>query len=265
MVFYTRRDFFELEECHCGKALFRFHDTTKNIYVAKCQYTPTEFDLKMKRWVTSKKQPCNFIGTFNGERPVFSELTNTVKRITKNTSINLEERLNILFSFLIVSKLNSTLQEIDLIVKNRLRREPRKIYYYPTTGLFMREAGRESFEDYRTRIFSKKIIDYSEPPPKVVPKLPPVTFVKSEIIPKKVVTKVSTPRKKTVAHHFIDTPEEPETENSDSESSEEQDSDKEDSDYSDVENTDTEIDPEIELEAEIYDSDGNNSGYDYDD
>ena len=64
MVKFSKLDFFELEECKCNKPLFRFHDTSKNTYIAKCAYTTIEYDLKLKSWVTSKKQPCDFIGYY---------------------------------------------------------------------------------------------------------------------------------------------------------------------------------------------------------
>jgi hypothetical protein len=49
----TKKQFNELYECDCGKPLFKFTDTSRNISYARCSYTKEEYDIKKKAWVTS--------------------------------------------------------------------------------------------------------------------------------------------------------------------------------------------------------------------
>ena len=80
MVLYNKKDFDSIEECHCGKPLFRFHDTTKNILIAKCAYSNIEFDIKTKKWIVSKKQSCGFVGTYHCGKPVLIENKIIIKK-----------------------------------------------------------------------------------------------------------------------------------------------------------------------------------------
>ena len=170
---YTRSDYLEIDECYCGKRAFKYNDTTRNIFIAKCGTCMDEYDSKIKKWVKSKKQPCSFFCIYHGPRPVFQEVVKVIKAIPlqqEDPDKMLEEKLRLFFRFLFVSNHTSTLDEINLLVEKKLWRKPRLIYYFPTTALFMKESHRESFEDYRTRIFSKKIIDRSKllPPAPVI-------------------------------------------------------------------------------------------------
>ena len=168
----TYHQYNDLEECNCGKPLFKYVNTSKNHYISKCMYIKEEYDIKTKKWITSKKQPCNALYIYYGERPVFKEinqkigqiaptlnLTNLNKNLLLDKNKILEKRLREMFTYLLVSSHSSTLDEINLIVKNNLKRETLKTFYSPTTKLWMKEVCKESFEDYQTRIFSKKIVD----------------------------------------------------------------------------------------------------------
>jgi hypothetical protein len=158
----TKNAFCDIVDCHCGKPVFKYHNTSKNIFILKCAYVKYEYDLKTKKWSLSKKQPCALFCVYHAERPIlFKKVENVIVQITKFTEFTLEKRLRTLFRFLHVSNRTSTIQEVDLIVVNQLKREPRKVYYYPSIGL-PRVSHRESFIDYETRIFSEEIVDRSE-------------------------------------------------------------------------------------------------------
>ena len=70
----SKEDFFDIEECECGKPVFKFHNTSKNMYVMKCVNTPQEYDLKAKKWVASKKQPCKMYNVYKGEPVVINQI-----------------------------------------------------------------------------------------------------------------------------------------------------------------------------------------------
>jgi hypothetical protein len=162
----TKKDFFQIDECNCGKNPFRYTDVSKNVYVAKCPLMKEEYDIKTKTWISSKKQPCNFYCKYYGPRPVFEEVKNTLIRkanVIQDKNVLLEQKLRLLFRFVFVSRHTATLDEINILVKNSLRREPRKEYYFPSPG-HLRISHYESLEDYRDRIFSKKIVDLSNLP-----------------------------------------------------------------------------------------------------
>ena len=160
----TKNDFFKIDECYCGKRVFRYHNSSKNYYVARCSNPKEEYDTKLKKWVNSKKQPCDFYCTHQGEPPIFLETNKTVlikkEQIIPDKNKTLEEKLKLLFQFVFVSNHTTTLDEINVVVLNNLKREPRKAYYYPSPG-HMRISHYESLEEYRDRIFSKKIVDLS--------------------------------------------------------------------------------------------------------
>ena len=157
----TSQQYDDLETCKCGKLFFKYHDTSKNHYVSKCSNVKEEFNIKTRKWTLSKKQPCGELYVYYGQRPVFAEIlkVENTKPVVLHNGKSLENRLRDLFRFLFVSNRTSTLDEINLIVRLELNREPRKIFYSPTTTVWMKEISRETFEDYQTRIFSKKIIE----------------------------------------------------------------------------------------------------------
>ena len=155
----TKNDFDEINECDCGKNLYRYHDSSKNIYFAKCAYMKEEYDIKKKTWITSKKQPCKTFICYHGPQPIFTEIKKKEKVIFLPLKINLEESLKRMFNYLFLSTHSSTIDEINYIVKYQLNREPRKTFYFPTTPPFMKISHRESFQDYHDRIFSQKILD----------------------------------------------------------------------------------------------------------
>jgi hypothetical protein len=175
--FITKDNYDSIDECNCGGPVFKFHNTSKNVFVAHCGLFKRiiEFDKKTKKMilVPSKKPACNWEVIYNGERPVFAEinnkLTKSVEENNKSPDIQLEEKLKLLFKFLRVSNHTSTLDEINNLVRFSLFREPRKSYYFPSTTAFMRLSHRESFDDYEKRIFSVKIIDRSYKPVKLIP------------------------------------------------------------------------------------------------
>ena len=160
-------EFFETSECDCGKPLFKFHNTSKNMYVMKCAYTKYELDIKTRKWVLSKKQPCKIYNVYHDTPPTFIK-NEIIEKDNVILKVDFEKRLRQLFDFLFVTNRTSIIQEIDLIVKNNLKREPRKIFYYPSIGN-LRVSHREPLEDYRNRIFSEKIINYEEPVVSILP------------------------------------------------------------------------------------------------
>jgi hypothetical protein len=160
----TKHAFDDLCECHCGKPLYKITDGSKNISYARCNYTKEEYDIKTKKWVISKKQPCDFLAIYHGERPVIIHKPKPVK-MKYVEKYNIEKELTNLFNFLFVSNRTSTLSEIDIIVRTQLLREPRKKFYFPSTTIFPRFSHYETFQEYRDRIFSEKIVDRSTPPP----------------------------------------------------------------------------------------------------
>ena len=162
----TKKNFFQIDECHCGKSPFRYHNSSKNIFIVKCNTRKEEYDLKTRKWVLNKKQPCNLHCAYYGERVVLEEVKNKLILKAKTSYICkdkiLEEKLRLLFQFVFVSNHSSTLDEINILVKNSLKEEPRK-------------KG-ESLEDYEERVFSKKIVDLSHIEP-VKPKINDVVFL----------------------------------------------------------------------------------------
>jgi len=210
----TKNDFDNLDECDCGRTPFKYHNTSNNTHVAKCAYFKHELDLKTKKWSLSKKQPCGTYCIYHSERPVFKQIENTIINTIKSKPFTLEDRLRSLFRFLYITDRTTIIQEIDLIVKNTLKRQPRKVYYYPSTTIFPKVSHHESFKDYETRIFSEKIIDRTEPP------IAPVSPVISQ-------------RRKPLNEEIVV-----------SESESESDSDQESE-------LDSEVDPELEVSSEV--------------
>jgi len=243
----TKNEFDSITECDCGKPVFRYHNTSKNVFIIKCPNTRYEYDLKSRKWVISKRQPCDLYAVYNGSRPQLAEIKNKI--ITPYIEkCDIEKRLRLMFDFLLVSKWSSTIQEIDLIVKNKLHREPRKVFYYPSIG-HLRVSHRESYTDYRDRIFSEKIVDRSEP---VVKQIKNVKI-----------------KQRQEYDFVVDTLENTESDReSDSEKSREysdsdSDSERGDSDYSCNESEISETLSEVVVEEEFDDCE--NYDYDYDD
>ena len=186
----TKKDFFEIEECKCGKTPFRYHNTSKNEFILKCNTPPEEYDLKLRKWTKCKRQPCDLLCAYYGERPIFEQIKKTlIKRANAHTDYNkiLEEKLRLLFQFVTISNHTSTLDEINILVKNNLKKESRKTYYSPSPGYFMPIVGYETLEDYRDRIFSEKIIDRTTG--EEVTHHDPVVFVESPYIERTVLRK----------------------------------------------------------------------------
>lgn len=165
----TKEKYHSFDQCKCGGPIFKYHDTTKNIFVGKCGYFSKVLDIeketKKKIWIPSKKPACDWICVYHGPRPVFNEINNTLNKFVERNITDphkqLENKLKLLFKFLYLSNHTSTLDEINLLVKNNLYREPRKTFYFPSIGHFMRVSHYEPFDEYEKRIFSKKIIDVS--------------------------------------------------------------------------------------------------------
>jgi hypothetical protein len=267
----TRAEFLDLYECDCGKPLFKITDTSKNICYAKCNYTKEEYDPKKKEWIVSKKQPCGFLRIYHGERPIFKEIVKVIKPKYVE-KYNLERELRALFSFLFVTNRTSIIDEINILVRTKLLKEPLKKYYFPTTTPFMKFSHNESYEDYRDRILSEPIIDLSHTvvPKKIVPSVntcPGYAYLKSidhtdyiKVKPKTKKVKKANVTKEIYDELQSDTEAESEKSDSDTES---------ENCESEVEEQDEESEEEEETEevfnedpVEDYESGGE---YDYDD
>jgi len=159
-------DWISTESCPCGGPIFKYHNVSKNTYIMKCGIVKEVFDVdpitKKWIWVKAKKQQCKFNATYHGERPVFEQIPKKNKIIFfENPHKKLHNDLKRLFRFVLIDPKKSVLQEIDIIVKNKLFRIPRRIYYFPTAGPFMEESHREPLQKFHDRIFSREIIDKS--------------------------------------------------------------------------------------------------------
>ena len=165
----SKKVYDSIEECQCGGPIFKYKDISNNAYVVKCGYLrkviEIDKDTKKKLWVVPKKSSCNWICVCNGEKPVFKEINKGISTFIQNKVVGdihkqLEEKLKLLFRFLYLGNHFITLDEINVLVRNNLLREPRKTFLYPSTTLYINKID-ESYEDYEKRIFSKKIIDMS--------------------------------------------------------------------------------------------------------
>ena len=264
--FVSKKDFFDITDCECGKKVFKYYDTTKNQHVLKC--------CNYKDPKKSKSGPCGMFYMYCDIRPVFEEIKNKIikkSEILKDPSKILEEKLRILFKFLYVSNHTATLDEINILVKNSLKREPRKVYYFPTTAAFNRISHYETFKEYEERIFSKKIVDLNFEIKKEQEQ--PVWFIDKSLLPKikihepvvkrKIIKKVN-----PVKNNFIIVPED----NSDSDLELESDHSDLESEYEleeeeIVEEKEINEEEDIVVDDEICDYDDNDPGdnYDYDD
>jgi hypothetical protein len=229
----THDEYKSINECKCGGPVFKYHNSSKNTFHINCGYTKKVLEISKtfkKTWIVPKKIDCEWRCVYYGERPVFNEINEKIIKYvdhSKDLDQKLEHKLKILFSFLIVSKNSATLDEINILVKNNLLREPRKTFYLVSTGRFLKVSHYESFEEYRDRIFSKKIIDFNKPEV-IEPIVKPVKLVKKKIKPQE------------ISQFIVVSDDELSEENSDksdeSEVSEtESDSDRDESDYESVE------------------------------
>jgi len=223
-------DYNDYSECECGGPLFKYHDSTRNVFVVKCGYVKENLDMKTKTWSKSKKQPCTFMNIHKSDYPNYNNLVLPKRErvLPENPHENLRENLESLFKFYKLAKKDITIQEINSLVKFKLNRKTRITYYLVTAGPVLMESHRESMDDYYSRIFSRPIINipYSG------------TLRDSKNIPKK--------KNKS---HFIETELNSDSENSDSEYSE-----KSDSEYSESEDgSDTEVATECQINEEILD------------
>jgi hypothetical protein len=146
-------DWKEIDSCECGGPIFKIHNSSKNIYIAKCGHTKDTLEIepksKRKVWVKSKKQPCKFLAYHQGPKSVFYKKTEIKNHfVMENPHILLHNQLKSLFDYLFIEEKYTFLQEIDIIVKNKLYRTPRD----PT---------KETLREYHDRIFSMEIFDKS--------------------------------------------------------------------------------------------------------
>lgn len=263
----TKKAYDAIDECECGGPIFKYQNTSSNVYYIQCGYFNKVLEIdkfsKKKLWIDPKKKSCNWRCVYHGSRPEYPEIQKRVvefvERIEPDPDKALERKLNLLFKFLMISKNSSTLDEINILVKNNLFREPRKIYYYPSIG-HMRVSHYESFEDYYERIFSKKIIDLSilQQPNKEI-KIPQKQKV------------VKTKKSNTfIESQFIVTSDAEECSDNESERSDSDESEhSHNSDYSDVSDKDDKDDTEEvlsegfyeEAESECYDEEDYNDDY----
>ena len=228
----TKYAFDDLTECECGKKLFKYHNTSTNSFYAKC----SNYDIKPKK---NKLPACGLAWCYPDMRPVFKEITKKINKLDfkfKETNFDkiLEEKLRILFKFLYVSNNSSTLDEINILVKNSLKREPRKTFYFPSIGRFNRISHYEEFIDYEKRIFSEQIKDLNFIITKEKEK--PVYFIDPNLLPKiTIILPPKPPKKKIVKNisNFINLDDNETSEKYNSESENLEDSDKENSDYED--------------------------------
>ena len=214
-VFISKQEYDQIDECKCGGPVFKFHNTSNNSFIAKCGYFKKIIEInkesKWKIWITPKKTSCEWRVMYAGMRPVFKEINKIlVKSINiskKNIHEQLEEKLKVLFKFLHVSSHSSTLNEIDILVKNNLIREPRLTFYQSDSKLI---SHYESFVDYEKRIFSKKIIDIGYTV--IIPKIDTsIIFVDSpflhrntEITPRTPSPTVNKNKKKNTISQFVE-------------------------------------------------------------
>jgi len=238
MNFITFDQYKSIHECKCGGPVFKYHNSSKNTYHVKCGYFKKVLEISKetskKVWVVPKKINCDWSSVYNGPRPVFKEINEKIiKHVEKNQKDihkKLEDQLKILFSFLIVSKNSATLDEINIIVKNNLLREPRRTFYLVSTGRFLRVSHYESFEEYRDRIFSKKIVNHNNVE---------FTTVIQPIVKPIVVKKTTKPKKEEISQFIIVSDDEASEDNSEaSESADSSDSetddDRDESDFESV-------------------------------
>ena len=155
----THDEWLDIEDCVCRGPVLKYHDISTNTYVVKCGHVKEtlEFDSKNKKkfWLVSKKKPCGYIRVCTGDKPDYKENVAPVTLSNKNV-INpdnlLHSSLDLLFKYYFVSGKDSTIHEINHLVKNKLFRKTRERYS---------STNKETMEEYHDRIFSVPIIDKS--------------------------------------------------------------------------------------------------------
>jgi len=138
-------EWLDTDLCSCGKPVFKYQDTTNNVFVLKCKTPINE---------KNPKKGCNMFQVYLGTRPDYSNNTpmESLKPDKYLFDKSLENKLEILFSYLLINnnqeKQSLTIQYINYLVKFKLQR------------LIINDS--ESIIDYRNRIFSREIIDKSK-------------------------------------------------------------------------------------------------------
>jgi len=154
-------DWLEVENCECGGPVFKYHDITSNVFVAKCGYVKEILEIepktKKRTLVPAKKQPCAFMGIFRGDKPDYSTKHEYSKNEVIDYNKKLEDTLRSKFRYYHLSNNYLVLQEIDYLVSTKLFRKKRYVEY--DSGNV--EISRESVEDFEKRIFRIPIIDKS--------------------------------------------------------------------------------------------------------
>uniref|UniRef100_A0A6C0I9Z1 Uncharacterized protein n=1 Tax=viral metagenome TaxID=1070528 RepID=A0A6C0I9Z1_9ZZZZ len=171
----TFEDWKDLDICECGGPLFKYHDCSKNAFIAKCghlkEYQIIDPVTKKKKWVKSKKQPCKYKGLYNNpDKRIFSKTIEEKKESYIDPNKLLFDQLTALFEYIFIEPRPFVIQEIDYLVRTKLQKKPRQTYYFPTVGLFMTESHKESIADYHDRIFAEEIIDKTEIKPITITK-----------------------------------------------------------------------------------------------
>jgi hypothetical protein len=175
-----------------------------------------------------------------------------IKYQQENPHERLRETLDSLFKFYFLAKKNITIQEINSLVKFKLYRKTRKVYYLVNTGLLLKESHREPMEEYYHRIFSIPIIDKN------------IRTTKPKVNKKKRVVTLPNPDR-TVLNELITRKSqfiENDLESLSSDNSESEISDNSESDYSDEEDSETENETECHFTEDLVDDMDNLDFYD---
>ena len=183
----------KMVQCNCGGKLNKWNNISDNTFHVMCAKPKYECDLKAKKWTkpSVRRRSCGYHKIFKGGKShEFSEKISLKEELPpkkyKFKAHTLEEDLRQKFKYLLLSGHSGTLQQIDIIVKQKLKREPRRKYYNGQHNAFLYDE--EDIEVYYKRIFSQKIIDKSSKSSSKVRSLPnsgnvndkPFTQLKSE-------------------------------------------------------------------------------------
>jgi hypothetical protein len=149
----SQKEYNEITECKCGGPVFKFINSSTNTLNIKCGYITQEYDIKKKEMVKAKRQPCGWsISTVNNNNTIQETITEKISTEKKDNN-GPEEQLLLLFKYLFISKKQSTLMEINNIVKNKLLRKPE----YSLINNKIPDIN--EYEKYRSRVFSRPIIE----------------------------------------------------------------------------------------------------------
>jgi len=150
----TKGEWLDTDFCDCGKQIFKYQDTTNNVFVMKCKlpYSKDSSDGN----TSSKKQGCGMFKVYFGERPVYDFSSGTCKKDENNETNDLIfYKLDLLFKYVLVNqninthKTSLSVQYINYLVKNKLKR----------LTLGNHENKTETIQEYKDRIFSRVLID----------------------------------------------------------------------------------------------------------